>query len=90
MTHVNEQWLKEQEIIPKGKSREDKADFGGLPGTIYTSAATDPDGDTVIQFMVIDGGHDRAILLTLWASQEAREANKAEIDGIIDSFKAIK
>ena len=85
----NNQWMKDQEIVPKAKPVEEQITLGGLPATVYTYQATDPDGDTVIDFVVLAAGDNRVMLLTLWASEEARSSNKADISNILSSIKAI-
>jgi len=89
MLALNDEWMKEQEIVPKGKPEETEGSIGGLPAKMFTYAATDPDGDTVIEFILIPGGKGRMILLTLWGSEEARKDNMEAIQAISASIKAV-
>ena len=82
-------WMKENKIKPKGKAKESEMDMGGLPAKIFTYEATDENGDTEIDLVVIPGGKGRMILLTLWGSKEEQEANKTELSAIQRSIKAI-
>ena len=86
---ANDKWMKENSIKQKAKAEEKEIEIGGLPAKIFTYQATDEDGDTVIDFVVLPGGKGRMILLTLWGSQEERESNKADIVSIQKSIKAI-
>jgi len=89
MMALNDEWMKEQEIVPKGKPEEKEGSIGGLPAKLFTYAATDPDGDTVIDFILIPGGKGRLLLLTLCVSEEARKDNMEAIEAIIASIKAV-
>ena len=89
MLEANDQWMKDQEIVAKGKPVEEKLTISGIPATLYTYEATDPDGDTIIDFVVLPAGNGRVMLLTLWASKEARDENDADIGAMMSSFKAI-
>lgn len=86
---LNDEWMKENSIKPKGKAAEKEIEIGGLPAKVFTYQATDENGDTLIDFVVLPGGKGRKILLTLWASEAEREANKADIVSIQKSVKAI-
>ncbi|MEN9708259.1 MAG: hypothetical protein RIQ68_667 [Pseudomonadota bacterium] len=86
----NEKWMIEQEIVPKGKAVEEELTIGGIPAKVFTYQATDAEGDTVIDFVVLPAGNNRIMLITLWASEEGRAANKAEISDLLMSIKAIK
>lgn len=89
LIEMNLKWMKDQEIVPKGKAVEENISINGVPATVYSYKATDPDGDTLIEFVLLPGGNSRVILLTLWATEEAREENKADISSIIMSIKPI-
>jgi hypothetical protein len=86
---TNDEWMKENKIKPKGKAVEKDVEFGGLKAKLYAYQATDEDGDTVIDFVVIPAGPGRVILLTQWASDEEQKANAADLDKIANSIKAI-
>ncbi len=89
MFEANEKWMIDQEIVPKGKPLEEELTIGGIPAKAFTYQATDPDGDTIIDFVLFPAGNNRVMLLTLWASQSARDENKADISSILSSIKAI-
>jgi len=84
------QWMAEQEIVPKGKALEQEVTIGGIQAQVFTYEATDAEGDTVIEFVVLPAGNNRLMLITLWASEKARAVNKADITSILSSIKAIK
>ncbi len=87
---ANEKWMIEQDIVPKGKAVEEELVIGGIPAKAFTYQATDAEGDTVIDFVVLPAGNNRIMLITLWASEEGRAANKADISDLLMSIKAIK
>jgi hypothetical protein len=87
---ANEKWMIEQDIVPKGKAVEEEITLGGIPAKVFTYQATDSEGDTVIDFVVLPAGNNRIMLITLWASEEGRAANKEEISQLLTSIKAIK
>ena len=89
MMEQNMQWLKEQDIVPKGKPKEQEININGIAATLFTYEATDPDGDTVFEFVIFPAGQGRVVLMSLWGSDEARAENKKEIDIIINSIKPI-
>ena len=82
-------WMKENKIKTKDEGVQKETEIGGLPAKIFTYKATDENGDTQIDFVTIPAGK-RLILITIWASDEEREANKADIIAIQKSLKAIK
>jgi len=86
---TNDEWMKENKIKPKGKAEEKEIEIGGLPARVFTYEATDENGDTLIDFVVIPGSKGRTILLTLWGSEEERETNQTDIMAIQKSLKAI-
>jgi hypothetical protein len=90
MIDANFAWMKENNIVPQEKPVEEDFELGGNKGKIYIFKAKDDDGDTLIDLVLIDAGDNRAVMLTLWASEKARETNKADIDAIKASLKAIK
>lgn len=86
---TNDEWLKENNIQPKGKPSEHEVNIGGLPAKVLSYQATDEDGDTIIDFVIIPEAKGRVILLTLWGSEEDRETNKVDLEAIKQSIKAI-
>lgn len=89
MIEQNMQWLKEQDVVPKGKPKEEQITINGISATLYTYDATDPDGDTIFEFVIFPAGQGRVVLMSLWGSEEARAENKVDIDSIITSIKPI-
>lgn len=88
MFALNVEWMKENKIKPKGKPSEREIQIGGLTGQLISYEATDDNGDTEIDFVVIPAGK-RMIMLTMWGSKEEQKANKKDLDIIQNSIKAI-
>jgi hypothetical protein len=89
MLASNDVWLKENKIKAKGEPTEREFEFGGLPAKLINYKATDPNGETEVDFVIIPAGKGRVIMMTLWGSKEEQKANKADLDIIQNSFKAI-
>ena len=89
MIDANTAWMKENKIIPKGKAAESDVTIGGLPAHVLHFDATDEDGDTLVDFVLIPAGENRLIMLTLWGSEEDLTDNKDDIQAIQKSIKAI-
>ena len=89
MIEQNMQWLKEQDIVAKGKPEEKEISINGIPATLYNYEATDPDGDTLIQFVIFPAGQGRVVLMSLWGSADGRDENQKDIETIINSIKPI-
>lgn len=85
----NMKWMKDQDIVPKGPATQEKIVLNGVPAEVYSYKATDPDGDTIIDFVLLPASNGRVLLLTLWGPDEAREENKADISTILNSVKPI-
>jgi hypothetical protein len=85
----NDVWLKENKIKAKGEPTEREFEFGGLPAKLINYKATDPNGDTEVDFVIIPAGKGRVIMMTLWGSKEEQKANKTDLDIIQNSFKKI-
>lgn len=88
MFALNDQWMKENKIKPKGEPTEMEITLNGLPATLFTYQAIDENGDTEIDFVLIPAGK-RIIMLTLWGSQKEQQANKKDLDVIKNSVKPI-
>ena len=71
-------WIKDQEITPKAQAVEELLVIVGLPAAVRTYQATNPNGDTVIDFVKLFAGDDQPMLPTLWAPLEVRNDNKAD------------
>jgi hypothetical protein len=89
MLASNDVWLKENKIKAKGEPTEREFEFGGLPAKHINYKATDPNGDTEVDFIIIPAGTGRVIMLTLWGSKEEQEKNRDDLNAIQRSFKAI-
>jgi hypothetical protein len=85
---LNDQWMKENKIKPTGEPKKEEITLGGLPAKLFTYQATDENGPTEIDFVLIPAGK-RIILLTLWGSEQEQKDNKTDIDIIKNSVKSI-
>jgi hypothetical protein len=90
MMKNNEDWMKENGIDGSVKPTQTEMTFGGLSGTVFRFDTKDDDGPTRVDFVLLPAGKDRVIFLTLWGSTEERASHAAEIDGIMNSVKAIQ
>jgi hypothetical protein len=90
MMNANTAWMKENGIDASVKAQKTEMDFGGLPGTVFTFDTKDENGPTKVDFVMLPGGKNRLIFLTLWGSAEERQKHSAEIDRIMNSVKAIQ
>ncbi|MDB5601935.1 MAG: hypothetical protein JWN71_3979 [Xanthobacteraceae bacterium] len=86
----NQKWMKENDIDGSVKPTETVMALGGLDGIVYRFDTKDPNGPTRVDFVLLPGGKNRVILLTLWASDKEREKHSSEIDSIMNSVKAIQ
>jgi len=86
----NDAWLKENKIKAKAEPTQQDFDYNGLPAKVIKYVATDENGATEVDFVIITAGQGRVIMLTLWASKEERAKNQADIDAIKASFKKIE
>lgn len=85
---LNDEWMKDNKIAPTGEPKKQEITLGGLPATLFVYQATDDNGPTEIDFVLIPAGK-RIVLLTLWGSEQEQKDNKADIDIIKNSVKAI-
>ena len=90
MMKNNEDWMKENGIDGSVKPTQTEMTFGGLSGTVFRFDTKDDDGPTRVDFVLLPAGKDRVIFLTLWGSTDERASHSAEIDGIMNSVKAIQ
>ncbi len=80
--------MKENKIKPKGDAVKSDIEVNGLKATLFRYDATDEDGDTILEFLLIPA-NKRVVLITLWGSEAERDANKADIMAIESSLKPI-
>jgi hypothetical protein len=85
---LNDEWMKDNKINPTSEPKKQEITLGGLPATLFVYQATDENGPTEINFVLIPAGK-RIVLLTLWGSQQEQKENKVDIDIIKNSVKAI-
>jgi hypothetical protein len=85
---LNDDWMKENKIVQKGEPKQQEITLGGLAAKLFTYQATDENGPTEVDFVIIPAGK-RIVLLTLWGSEKEQKDNKADIDSIKNSIKAI-
>ena len=89
MMALNESWMKENKIKPKGKPVEQDFEMGGLKASLLRYAAEDEDGETIVDFVFVQVSGNRLVMFTLWGSDEDRTKHADEIKGIQRSIKAI-
>lgn len=85
----NAKWMKENKIKDNGKPEKNKISLNGIEAEVFTFNTTDANGPTIVDFVIMSGGQDRVILLTLWASEDERKANSKDIDAMMNSIKPI-
>ena len=85
----NSKWMKENKINANVKPEKRTMDFNGAEGEVLRYVTTDENGPTIVDFVLLSGGKNTMIMLTLWGSQEERTANAKAIDGIMNSVKPI-
>jgi hypothetical protein len=90
MMENNKAWMKENGIDGSVKPTKVEMDFGGLSGTVFRFDTKDENGPTRVDFVVLPGGKNRTIFLTLWGSEQERKKHSAEVDAIMSSVKAIQ
>ena len=86
----NSQWMKENKIKENVKVEKREMDFNGIAGEVHRYTTTDANGPTIVDFVLMPGGKNTMILITLWASSEERTANGKDIDLIMNSIKPIQ
>lgn len=86
---TNTKWMKENKINFNIKPEKLKMNFGGVEGEVLHYVTTDENGPTIVDFVLLPGGKDTMIMVTLWGSEEERKANGPDIDGIMNSIKPI-
>ncbi|MEA1833745.1 hypothetical protein U8607_16800 [Methylobacterium durans] len=90
MLETNRAWMRENEIDDSVKPIEKEMDFNGTSGTVLRYDTKDANGKTIVDFVLLSGGENQVIMLTLWGSAEERASHKAEISAIMNSVRPIK
>ena len=90
MMKNNENWMKENGIDNSVTPTKGEMDFGGLSGTVYRFDTKDENGPTRVDFVLLPGGKNRVIFLTLWGSSDERKKHSADVEAIMNSVKAIQ
>jgi hypothetical protein len=85
---TNDDWMRENKISATGEPKQQEVLLGGLSAKVFTYQATDENGPTEVDFVIIPAGK-RIVLLTLWGSLKEQNDNKADLDLIKNSIKAI-
>jgi hypothetical protein len=85
---TNEKWMKENGIKMVTPQKVETT-INGIPATVLQFETTDENGQTTLEFIMMPGGKNRMIMLTLWGSDEERKKHGAAIDSIMSSVKAI-
>ena len=86
----NTAWMTENKITSSKEPVEKAINIDGIDSKLLTVVGTDENGPTIVDFVFMPAGDNRLIMLTLWASDEERKANAADISAIESSVKAIK
>lgn len=87
---TNAKWMKENKINDKMKPVKTEMNFNGVQGEVHTFNTTDANGPTIVDFVLLPGGKNTMILITLWGSDEERKANGKDIDTTMNSIKPIQ
>lgn len=85
----NETWMKENKI-KKVEPVKAEAPLNGIPATIFQFKTSDANGPTTVDFIMLPGGKNRMIMLTVWGNDEEREKHGKALDSIFSSIKAIQ
>jgi hypothetical protein len=86
----NQAWMKENGIDGSVKPTKVEMSFGGLQGTVFRFDTNDENGPTRVDFVLLPGGKDRVIFMTLWGSEEERKKHSDDVDAIMNSVKPIQ
>jgi opacity protein-like surface antigen len=82
----NQEWMNENKIkmVKPEKSEED---FNGMSGTVLRFDTTDEDGPTRVDFIMLAGGADNVVMLTLWGSAKERADHRSEVEALMKSVR---
>jgi hypothetical protein len=88
MMESNQKWMKDTGI-KVNEPTEAETNLNGIKATLYKFETTFKDEPTTVDFIMLPGGKDRVVLLTLWGNDEERAKHGKAIDSILSSVKAI-
>jgi hypothetical protein len=88
MMEANQKWMKDTGI-KVNQPIEAETNLNGITATLYKFETTYKDAPTTVDFIMLPGGKDRVVLLTLWGNDEERTKHGKAIDSILSSVKAI-
>ncbi|MCG5246543.1 hypothetical protein MCX33_11335 [Methylorubrum extorquens] len=80
-------FLRKQKVNLSIKPVEQVMDFGGTPARVQRYRTTDKYGKTIVDLVTLDASRDRALLMTIWGSEDQRQANEAALDTIMKSVR---
>ncbi|MCY1643965.1 hypothetical protein OVA30_17830 [Methylorubrum sp. SL192] len=80
-------FLRKQKVNLSIKPVEQAMDFGGTPARVQRYRTTDKYGKTIVDLVTLDASRDRALLMTIWGSEDQRQANEAALDTIMKSVR---
>ena len=86
----NRDWMEEQEIVVKGEPVISDIIINGIPAQLYHFDATDENGDTTVDFVLMDAGAGRVIMFTLWGSISDLKNNATDVNAIKASIQPIR
>ncbi|KQQ18314.1 hypothetical protein ASF53_06560 [Methylobacterium sp. Leaf123] len=80
-------FLRKQKVNLSIKPVEQAMDFGGTPARVQRYRTTDKYGKTIVDLVTLDASRDRALLMTIWGSEDQRQANEEALDAIMKSVR---
>ena len=78
-------YLTKNKVKLIGKPTEQTIDFNGTPGQVLRYQATDKNGKAIIDFVTLDASRNRAVLVTVWGSEDDRQTNETALSAIMKS-----
>ena len=78
-------YLTKNKVKLVGKPTEQTIDFNGTPGQVLRYQATDKNGKAIIDFVTLDASRNRAVLVTVWGSEDDRATNETALSAIMKS-----
>jgi hypothetical protein len=89
LLEANVKWMKENKIDFNVKPEKLTMNFNGASGDVMRYVTKDENGPTIVDFVLLNGGNNTLVMITLWADEDERKANAAAIDSIMNSIKPI-